>query len=376
MLRPVLVSLAALSLLPLLLRPPAVQAQPSQEAHITQVDTSEFPWVTVYISVTDAEGMPSPIDPARLEILENGQAIEPEQIEGFGEAGPLNAMLVFDVSGSMNEAGKLEQAKRAARAFIESMRPQDRVGLIAFDVVVHRVAPLTSDQLVLHQAIDELGGVRDTALFDALVAAVQDLDGVEGRRAIIVLSDGMDNSSTHSLEDVIGGIGPAGLSIYTIGLGDPEQPAGSLARLDVESLQSLADSTGGAYAFASRGDELGALYESLAQRLQSEYAVRYQSPSALRDGLRRELTVDLAAAPSAPAVTEYNPGGLVPEVGEPVSWALFAALLLGLIGLAFVPALAQRGLALAGRARRPSSSARGRVRLREEPPREPRVRLR
>jgi VWFA-related protein len=368
--------LFALALLPI--SRPAAQAQgPSDtEAHITQVDTSQFPWVTVYVSVTDAEGVPVGIDPASMEILENGQAIEPEQIEGMGQVSALSAMLVFDVSGSMNEAGKLERAKQAARAFIESMRPEDRVGLIAFDVEVHRVAPLTSDQLVLHQAIDELGGVRDTALFDALVAAVRDMEAVGGRRAIVALSDGMDNSSIHTLEEVTEQIGPTGLSIYTIGLGDPDEPAGSWARLDVDSLQTLADSTGGEYAFAESSDDLLALYQSLAQRLQSEYSIRYQSPSGLRDGIGRVLSVQLRAAPSAPAVAEYNPGGLVPEVGEPAPWPLFVAVLLGLIALAFVPALVQRGVGLVLRARKATSSARGRIRLQEETPREPRVRLR
>jgi hypothetical protein len=88
------------------------------------------------------------------------------------------------------------------------------------------------------------------------------------------------------------------------------------------------------------------------------------------------LSVQLREAPSAPAVAEYNPGGLVPEVGEPAPWPLFIGVLLGLIVLTFVPTAVQRGVALVSRARKPASSARGRVRLQEEPPREPRVRLR
>ena len=365
----------ALAALPLPQPASALQSGEEIQTHVTQLDTSEFPWVTAYISVTDAQGEPVAIDAARLEILENGQVIEAERIEGLGQVESLNAMLVFDVSGSMNEAGKLERAKLAARAFIEMMRPGDRVGLIAFDVEVQRVAPLTGDQTVLHQAIDGLGGVRDTALYDALLAAVQDLSSTTGRRAVIVLSDGMDNSSAHTLEDVIAQIGPAGLSIYTVGLGDPAQPAGSMARLDVPSLEALAERTGGQYAFASSSQDLLTLYQSLAQQLQSEYAVRYESPSALRDGVARQISVQLREAPASQVEAEYNPGGLVPEVEGSAPLPVFLAAFLGLIALLFVPAAVGRALSLVTRSGRPAQPTGSRVRLTETPRQEPRIRL-
>ena len=369
--------LAGLAIAALSAPQPAIALQDGEEiqTHVTQVDASEFPWVTAYISVTDSHGEPVPIDASRLEIVENGQTIEPERIEGFGQVEALNAMLVFDVSGSMNEAGKLEGAKQAARAFIEMMRPVDRVGVIAFDVEVHRVAPLTSDQTVLLQAIDELGGVRDTALYDALLAAVQDLEFIPGRRAIIVLSDGMDNSSSHTLDEVVEQIGPAGLSIHTVGLGDPGQPAGSMARLDVQSLEALAERTGGQYAFASSTEELLALYQGIAQRLQSEYAVRYQSPSALRDGVVRALSVQLREAPASQGQAQYNPGGLVPEVEETAPWPIFLAILVALIALLFAPWAVQRGVSLLPRRGSAATARGGRIRLHEETPREPRIRL-
>ena len=369
--------LAGLAIAALSAPQPAIALQDGEEiqTHVTQVDASEFPWVTAYISVTDSQGEPVPIDASRLEIVENGQTIEPERIEGLGQVEALNAMLVFDVSGSMNEAGKLEGAKQAARAFIEMMRPVDRVGVIAFDVEVHRVAPLTSDQTVLLQAIDELGGVRDTALYDALLAAVQDLEFIPGRRAIIVLSDGMDNSSSHTLDEVVEQIGPAGLSIHTVGLGDPGQPAGSMARLDVQSLEALAERTGGQYAFASSTEELLALYQGIAQRLQSEYAVRYQSPSALRDGVVRALSVQLREAPASQGQAQYNPGGLVPEVEETAPWPIFLAILVALIALLFAPWAVQRGVSLLPRRGSAATARGGRIRLHEETPREPRIRL-
>ncbi len=91
----------------------AQQAEP--EAKITQVDVSQFPKVTLYVSVTGPDGQPWAIDPDKIRIYENDQLMGPLEISGEGEIGPLTTMLVMDVSGSMNEAGKLQAAKDAAR---------------------------------------------------------------------------------------------------------------------------------------------------------------------------------------------------------------------------------------------------------------------
>ena len=82
--------------------------------NITQIDTTEFPLVTLYISVLDKNGEPYGIDPNQLIIEENGQEITTDRIEGVGGVGALTTMLVMDVSGSMNSAGKLAAAKNVA----------------------------------------------------------------------------------------------------------------------------------------------------------------------------------------------------------------------------------------------------------------------
>ena len=90
----------------------AEQAQP--EAKITQVDVSQFPKVTLYVSVTGADGQPWAIDPDTIRIYENDQLMGPLEISGEGEIGPLTTMLVMDVSGSMNEA--LRRSERSISA--------------------------------------------------------------------------------------------------------------------------------------------------------------------------------------------------------------------------------------------------------------------
>jgi hypothetical protein len=150
--------------------------------------------------------------------------------------------------------------------------------------------------------------------------------------------------STTTAENVLGGIGPAGLSISTIGLGDPDQDLAEKTALDVEGLEYLAENAGGVYGYANDQESLTALYESYAVAFKSEYQLVYTSPSALRDGVNRALSVSLADIPNPTLGGDgepitYNPGGLVPEVSEPVPLVSFGAIMLGLVFLLFVPDL-------------------------------------
>lgn len=334
-------SLTWLACLALLSSAFAPAAQADAQIRVTQVDTSQFPRVTVYVSASDAAGNPLPVDPARIQLAENGQPIALDRIEGMGEVNALTTMLVMDVSGSMDSAGKLDAAKAAAEQFIERMRPGDQVGLIAFNTQVQTVQTITSDQAALRAAVQNLTAGDDTAMYDALLAAVEQLEAESGRKAIIVLTDGMDNASAATTETVVERIGPAGLSISAVGLGLPGQ-GGSLAGINERRLQDLADQAGGLYGYANDEDSLTQLYSSYATALQSEYAITYTSPATLRDGVNRALSVSLAPAAgsgSSDAVAHYNPGGLVPEVAQPASWTLFGAVVLALGALVALPLL-------------------------------------
>src|SRR3989304_6014376 len=180
----------------------APMLQDQENIRITQIDTTEFPRVTFYVSITDANGEPLPVDASRLIIMENGQEIPLDQIEGIGDVGPLTTLLVMDVSDSMNSADKLDSAKAAAHEFINRMRSEDQAALISFDTTVETVQDVTSDQGALHEAIDSLIAQRNTAMYDALLVAIGHLEGIEGRKAIIVLTDGLDNSRSANAVDV------------------------------------------------------------------------------------------------------------------------------------------------------------------------------
>jgi VWFA-related protein len=249
--------------------------------------------------------------------------------------GPLTTLLVIDVSGSMEVAGKLDAAKAAAKAYVDQMRPGDEAGLLSFNVDVDYLQPLTSDRDALRSAIDSLTARHDTAMYDALARATDILASVSGRKAVLVLTDGMDNSSRATLEDVLAGISPAGLSISTIGLGNAQKVGVSFEGLDEPALKELAARAGGGYGFAEDPSMLADIYQRFGRALQSEYAVTYRSPGTLRDGVTRTIRVSLAGA--AAGAKAYNPGGVVPEVPQLAPAPIFLGGLAILLALLVIP---------------------------------------
>lgn len=326
------------------------QAEGDLVVRITQVDTSQFPHVTVYVSVTDGNGEPAEVEPSRITLSENGVEMTAESITGVGEKeNPITTMLVMDISGSMNANDKLEAAKDAARAYVRQMRPNDRAGLMTFNTRIKLVQAITADSAQLLGAIKKLKAKDDTAMYDALMQAIDELEAIEGRKAIIVLTDGLDNRSQADAAQVIARIGPAGLSISTIGLGDPAHPSGGvLSGLDEAALSALAQTAGGAYGYANDSASLTRLYERYGRALQSEYAITYTSPSTLRDGVNRALSVSLKMGKAGSAAAQgstYNPGGLVPEVAQPASWGVFFGLLGMLVLLLALPTIVGKFIA-------------------------------
>jgi Ca-activated chloride channel family protein len=347
---------------------PFAQGGPTDaQLQITQIDRSAFPEIRVYISATDASGEPAAVSADDLRLFENGQPVEPKSILGAGEVGPLTTMLVIDISGSMDVAGKLDAAKSAALAYIDQMEPGDRAGLIAFDVESTVVQTVTEDRQSLAEAIHSLKTGGDTAMFDALIEGIRQLEPVPGRKAIIVLTDGMDNSSTATLEDTLARTGGGGLSISAIGLGDRSELGASFAGLNEERLEALAQRAGGVYTRTADAAELRQTYQRLGRVLHSEYVVTYVTTLPLRDGVNRTLDVRLASTAAA-ASGRYNPGGVVPEVAQAASWSLFGLALAVLAALLVLPALIRLGRGAARHVplpRRAEPQPAARVRLRE-----------
>jgi hypothetical protein len=135
----------------------------------------------------------------------------------------------------------------------------------------------------LPAAIDGLRTGSDTAMYEGIMEATKALEGISGRKAILVLSDGLDNQSVATEESIVSNVGPSGLTVSAIGFGDPSGTG--QAGIDEAGLQSLTSRTGGQYAYVTDAATLTALYQQTGKAYQSEYAVTFVSPFTLRDGV-------------------------------------------------------------------------------------------
>ena len=270
-LRPGLLVSALALVLVCVLGPAAAYAQAAPTLVINQVDGRAWPDIGLNITLTGPDGKAVPgLDPAQFEIREQGQA-QPVSGLTLGAARnvPLSVVLAIDNSGSM--AGqKLQSAKDAAIAFLQSLTPNDQATLIAFNTRVFEVVKATNDRAMLESGINSLQASGNTAAFDALYQATAVVSAAppEMRRAVILLTDGEDTASNYSARVASDVARQAGALVYTIGLGPDAQDA---------ILTALAEPGGGRYYKAPEPTDLRGIYESIAVELSSQLLLRYQS---------------------------------------------------------------------------------------------------
>jgi VWFA-related protein len=220
-----------------------------------------------------------------LEVIEDGVT---QSVDVFQEAvHPVTFMLALDSSGSMKRSAL--QAQAAAREFISAMRPEDRVGMVLFSSkssLIHVPTERRDDSLA---AIDGYVADGGTALYDALHDSLAQIATVEGRRAVVVVTDGRDENaasngpgSLRTWEDVLQKLEQTEAIIYTVGIG---------SNVDRERLQHLARKSGGAAYFPSTASSLAADYHKILDEIRRRYIIGYESTNRTRDGAWRSVDI-------------------------------------------------------------------------------------
>lgn len=197
---------------------------------------------------------------------------------------PLELVAALDVSQSMEEA--MADTKRAARTFLGALTPTDQVTLVAFNDNVFTLARRATDRAARERAVERLSPWGGTALHDAIIRGVDLLGSQAGRRALVLFSDGEDQSSRATLDAAIRRVEGSDVTIYTVGLGQATRVA-SLHAL----LERLATLSGGRGLFPDRSEELEATFGQIVQDLSNQYLLGYQPQNQTRDGAWRRITV-------------------------------------------------------------------------------------
>ncbi len=289
---------------------PARADEPAN-VQITQFDLSGFPLVKAYVSVLDKAGKPVKGLTRRDVTLfaENGRPVSISEMRMSGSSGkrePLSLSIVMDRSGSMT-GEKLFRSKESVFRFISLMEDGDRASLFAFSDEVEKLQALTGDRDDLKKSAETIQPGGHTALYDAIARGVESVRGVAGRRAVIVLSDGIANRGVLNIDQAIEAAAKGNVSVYVIGLGEDVREA-RLGRISRE--------TGGSYFFTPSAEGLAEIYETISKRIRNEYIVTYQAEK--RAEYLRNVTLSIASGQMAsrayfqPESSLFGAGGGVP----------------------------------------------------------------
>jgi VWFA-related protein len=290
---------------------PATSAPAADPDDVIRVETD---LVTIPVSVYDRNGLYVPnLLQKDFKIYEDGKE---QEIAYFGTSDkPFTVILLLDTSPSTTY--KIEEIRNAARAFVDQLKPQDRVLVISFDWNVRVHGEMTNDRQAIYKAIEKASFGEGTSLYDAVdVALRKQLAKIDGRKAIVLFTDGVDTTSKHNYEETLdeaeeseslvfpiyyntffdqqGGLGNInGGAIPT--LGQPNGIRGSSPAeyaLGRQYLEDLATYTGGrVFRPESTPGGLTAAFEGIAEELRRQYNIGYIPKEQGRPGQRKLIKV-------------------------------------------------------------------------------------
>lgn len=261
--------------------------------NIHQVDNSNFPEITFYASVVDEDNNViddlgiSDFTVQEIDVNGNVSDVTIDEVYRVLNEDTISVNLVLDASGSMNSYNKMQQAKNAANALISQMNLMggDRVEIISFDNYVYLQQDFTGQETLLYNAVDNISPYGGTALYDALYAGLYQTYFESGVKCVIGFTDGMENASSYTFEDVVNMAQNSSIPLFIIGIGE---------EYDADELRRLASECSGSYYSANVNDLetiLTDIYLSIYEQQQDYYVFKYTSPDTDNQNQFRDIVL-------------------------------------------------------------------------------------
>ncbi len=254
-----------------------------------ELDQIDVQLVELYATVTRGERLVMDLKRDKFQILEDGK---PQRIERFERMDnlPINVVVLMDTSQSMRAA--IAPATASALGFIDSvLTERDQAAFIRFNHVSQLVTPFTNSLERLRLGVSGLQASGGTRLYDSLIQAMYYFSGIEGKRALVLLSDGNDEHSHFGFRQVVDYGLRSGVAVYAIalesGLEDPRS-----TRQHRDELAELALLTGGRFFRVRSLMRLDDVYEQIQLELRSQYLLTYYSPEGSPGFRRVDLEVE------------------------------------------------------------------------------------
>jgi Ca-activated chloride channel homolog len=282
---------------------PGQVIKPGQTVHI-DVDLA-----LVNVTVTDPYNrLVTGLEPDNFRIFENN--VEQEIQYFSSEDVPISIGVIFDLSGSM--ANKVGKAKEAALQFFKTANPQDEFFLVSFNDRAAVMSAFTSDVEDLQSSILSASAKGRTALLDAIYLGLSEMRTARnGKRALLIISDGGDNNSRYSEKDIKKLVREADTQLYSVGVFDPvEYRIRTPEELSGPSLLTeVTELTGGRSFSAENVNELPDIATKIGSELRNQYILGYRPSNKSHDARWRKIKVKLHTPKGLPPLSVYAKTG-------------------------------------------------------------------
>ncbi len=293
---------------------------------------SDVDIVTVDVAVLDNKGRFIPGIPAdKFRVLEDNVP-QPVKSINPGEA-PLTVALVVEFSARFQQfySETWYQTLSAAWGFMESLKPEDYVAVVAYDIRPEILTDFTTDKTKVREAMQRMNipAFSEANLYDALTDTADRMSGIEGRKAIVVITSGIDTFSKINYGEARKKLQESGVPVYPIGMmqalrimAESYGMLGPIANLDFlqadNALRTFAKETGGMAFFPRFYGEFPTIFQNIQQALRNQYVLTYEPTNKAHDGTYRKIKVELVN----PATNE--PLRVTDEKGKPIKYQIIA----------------------------------------------------
>ena len=310
-----LIALVFLLTLPSLARPQEVSTSELRPLEPYKISVSVSS-VVLHATVENRKGAPvSGLGKDDFQVYEDGAL---QRIQYYShEDIPVTVGLVLDNSGSMTP--KRTEVVAAALMFARSSNPQDQMFVVNFNEHVTfglpADTPFTDKTAQLQAALSRFKTTGETALYDALAAAIEHLKrGNRDKKVLIVVSDGGDNASKHNLSQILEMAGKSDAIIYTIGIYTDEDPDQK-----PEELRKLSKATGGEAFFPQSIPDVVPVCERIAHDIREQYTLAYSPAKTKQDGAYRVIQVKATATDRGRLSVRTRAGYYAPSKPQPLA---------------------------------------------------------
>src|SRR5580692_4303844 len=263
--------------------------------------------VNVFVTVTDARGAPvANLQKENFLLKEDGKE---QKVAIFSKESALPLSIVLAVDTSLSTRKDLPLELTSARKFVHTIiRPQDGLAVYKFSETVSQMVPFTSDLKKIDEGIDHPRNGAATALYDAIYLGSQALNRRQGRKVMVVITDGGDTMSQMNYLQALRAAQESEAIIYSIIIVPIEADAGRDTGGEHALIQISSD-TGGKYYYATSSVQLDDAFKRISDELRTQYLLAYYPSQHYSSSEFRQLRVDLTNAPAGgPYQSHYRAG--------------------------------------------------------------------